>query len=245
MATFVGVACRAYVGPLDASNANRVDFGPVTAQAVEFTGFNDGGYQAFKPGLISCPFALTEFQDFATGVWDDQLGVAQLGTSYPLSVQPNTSGTETAGDPAYFTRGIITEYNPLSGEVGSAAMSPLTATSDTAVLRGVNLHPKTARTTTGTGTAVAKAGASATQRVYGALHVFAYSGFTNVVVKIQSDDAVGFPSATDRLTFTTVTGTTSEYASAAGNWATETHLRASWTVTGTGSITFAVLAAIQ
>ena len=63
-------------------------------------------------------------------------------------------------------------------------------------------------------------------------------------MKVQSDDAVGFPSATDRITFSTVTGVGSEFTSVAGAFNTETHLRASWTVSGTGSISFVVVCGV-
>lgn len=239
MATFVNMHARAFVGHIDVTNSDKVDFGTITVEAVPFTNFGSGGFTEFKPGLIRGEFMVDAFQDFDADVMDDELGVAALGTQYPISVQPNPTGTETAGDAAWFSRGIVTKYDPLGGAKGQAAKALTGAVYDTAVIRGYVAHPEAARTSTGTGTAVALTGPTASQKLYAALHVTAYSGFTNVVFKIQSDDGSGFGSATDRITFATVTSTTSEFASVAGSFSSETHHRITWTVTGSGSVTFA------
>lgn len=229
---------RSFVGHIDVTNSDKVSFGPVTTTPVPFTNFASGGFVEMKPGLMRGSFKVDAFQDYAVDVMDDELGVTALGTQYPISVAPTPSGTETAGDAAWFTRGIITEYNPLDGAKGDAAKAIVGAVTDTAIIRALVAHPEAARTTTGTGTAVALAGPTASQRLYAALHVTGYTGFTNVVFKIQSDDNSGFSSATDRITFATVTSTTSEFASVAGSFSSETHHRISWTVTGSGTVTF-------
>ena len=239
MATFVNMHARAYLGHIDVTNSDKVDFGPFTREAVRFTNFGSGGFEEFKPGLGRGEFTVDAFQDFAADTMDDELGVAALGTQYPISVQPNPTGTETAGDAAWFSRGIITKYDPLGAGVGQAAKAVLSSVFDTAIVRGVVAHPKAARTSTGNGTIIALTGPTTSQRLYCALHVTAYSGLTNLIVTVQSDDGAGFGSATTRATFTTVTGTTSEFISVAGYGATETHHRIVYTISGTGSVTFA------
>jgi hypothetical protein len=239
VATVVNMHCRAFVGHIDVTNADKVDFGTISVDAVPFTNFGSGGFAEMKPGLMRGEFTVDAFQDFAVDVMDDELGVAALGTQYPISVQPNPTGSETAGDAAWFTRGIVTAYDPLGAAKGEAAKAVLSSVYDTVAVRGYVGHPEAARTSTSTGTAVALTGPSSTQRLYAALHVTAYTGFTNVVFKVQSDDGAGFGSATDRITFATVTATTSEFASVAGSFSSETHHRFSWTVTGSGSVTFA------
>lgn len=240
MTTFVNLYARAFIGAVDVTNSDKVDFGTITVDAVPFTNFGSGGFTEMKPGLKHGDFTVDAFQDFDIGVMDDLLGPAALLTSnYPISVQPNPTGTETAGDPAYFSRGILTKYDPLGGAKGQAAKAITGAVYDTAVIRGYAAHPEAARTSTGTGTAVALVGPTATQKLYGALHVTAYTGLTNVVFKIQSDDNSGFSSATDRITFGTVTAVGSEFASVAGSFSSETYHRISWTASGAGSVTFA------
>lgn len=80
-------------------------------------------------------------------------------------------------------------------------------------------------------------GASTANGGAGYLQVTAYSGFTTVVVKVRHsvDDIV----YADLITFATVTAApVGERVTVAGT--VNRHLAASWTVTGTGSITFMV-----
>lgn len=242
MAVYVGKAVQSYVGYLDLTGlTNQVTFGPLTAAMQPSTTHADGGYTCVLPGLKSGTSQFRGNQDWATDVFDDDFSIGQLGSQYPITVIPNPgNSTVAAGDTALIARGLLQSLNPMDGAVGSVAGFDMTLPFDTAYARALVGHPKAARTTTGNGTAVALAGPTASQRLYATLHVTAYSGLTNVVVKVQSDNASGFPSATDRITFSTVTGRTSEFASVAGDFSSETHLRATWTVTGTGSITFVV-----
>lgn len=239
MTTFANMHARAYIGHIDVTNSDKVDFGTITVQAVPFTNFTSGGFTEMKPGLISGDFTVDAFQDFDADVMDDELGVAALGTQYPISVQPNPSGTETAGDAAWFSRGIITKYDPLGGAKGQAAKAITGAVYDTAVIRGYVAHPEAARTATGNGTIIAMTGPTTSQKLYAALHVTAFSGLTSLVVTVQSDDGAGFATPTTQATFATVTGTTSEWLSVTGYGATETHHRIVYTIVGTGSCTFA------
>lgn len=239
MATFVALYSQVYLGHLDLTGkARELSFGPLKRDMVPSTTFGDGGYGTVLPGLISGEASITGNQDWAADVLDDEISIAQLGTQYAYSVVPNPTGTVAAGDTCWFTRGVLDQYAPMQGAVGEIASFMDHLAYDTAIPQGYVAHPLTARTSTGTGTAVALTGPTASQKLYAALHVTAYSGFTNVVVKVQSDDSSGFSSATDRITFSTVTGTTNEFASVAGSFSSETHHRVSWTVTGSGSCTF-------
>lgn len=239
MATFVNLNQKAYLGHLDLTGtAKEITFGPITVDMKDSTTYADGGFTCVLPGLRKGTGGIKGNQDFTVDVLDDELTVALLGTQYPFTVVPNPTGTVTAGDSAYLSRCLRGDYSPLTGTVGEIASYDHQFPYDTAIARGYVAHPSAARTTTSTGTAVALAGPTAAQKLYAALHVTAFSGFTNVVFKIQSDDNSGFSSATDRITFTTVTGTTSQWSSVAGDFSTETHHRITWTVTGSGSVTF-------
>lgn len=238
MATFVGTAHRVYIGQLDLSGlAREINFGDLTREMKDNTTFNDGGFTCVLPGLISGDGMVKGNQDFAAGVLDDTIGFSQLGSQYPISVIPSST-TAAVADPCWLSRGLISKVNPLDGAKGDTGSFDYAFGYDTVITQGKLAHPSAARTADGTGTAVAQAGPTASQKLYAALHVTAYSGFTNVVFKVQSDDNSGFSSATDRITFTTVAGLTSEFASVAGSFSSETHLRAFWDVTGSGSVTF-------
>jgi hypothetical protein len=238
MATFVGLHNQIYFAHLDLTGfANQVDIGG-TRDMRDSTTFADGGWSCVKPGIIRGQAVVSGFQDFAADALDDELSIGQLGSQYPLTVIPNPTGTVTAGDAAWMSRGIVDALTPFSGAIGDMATFKMSSAFDTAVVQAKVAHPKAARTATGNGTAIALAGPTSAQKLYAALHVTAFSGFTNVVFKVQSDDNGGFSSATDRITFTTVTGTTHQWSSVAGDFSTETHHRVTWTVTGTGSVTF-------
>ena len=113
---------RAYVGHVDVTNADKVDFGTGTVDAVPVTNFTSGGYTEMKPGLIRGNFMADAFQDFVADVMDDEIGPMLIaGGQHAISVAPNVSGTETAGDPAWFSRGILTTYDPLGAAKGQAA----------------------------------------------------------------------------------------------------------------------------
>lgn len=241
MATFIGVHNRVYFGHLDLSGlTNEVNFGTLTREMKDRTTFNDGGYTCVLPGEISGDAMVRGFNDWAADVLDDEISIAQLGSQYPITVAPNPTGTVTAGDACWLSRGLVGNYNPFgAGDKGEMAGFEFGIPYDTAIVQAKVAHPSAARTTTGNGTAVALTGPTASQKLYAALHVTAYSGLTNVVFKIQSDDGSGMATPTDRITFATVTGTTSEFASVAGSFSSETHHRITWTLTGAGSVTFA------
>lgn len=238
MSAFVSTSNQILVGALDATSVlNKLTFGPLKLATQDATTFADGGFTVTKPSLFSGEASLEGFQDYATSAISVTLTPSTLGSQYPITVVPNPTGTVTAGDACHMARGFITEL-PRDFTVGQMAGGQLKVAYDTRFPFGYVAHPSAARTTDANGTAVALVGPTAAQKLVVALHVTAYSGLTNVVFKIQSDDNSGFSSATDRITFATVSGTTSEWATVAGDFSTETHHRITWTVTGSGSVTF-------
>lgn len=244
MTTFVALHRKSYLGPL-ALAANTRDVGySLAAAMVECTTYNDGGWECVAPGLKSGTITFDGFTDFAAGGVDDTLGVDGVGGQYAISVYENPTGTVTAGDHARISRGVVTTFEPIRGAVGEMAGLMIGGKFDAVVPEALVLHPEASRTATGTGTAVAMTGPTSSQRLYAALHVTAWSELTSLVVKVQTDDNSGFTSATDRLTFTTATGVTSEWSSVAGAFNTETYVRVSYTIVGTGSCTFACAAGV-
>ena len=245
MSTFVATSHKIHVGSLDLTALTEsVDVSNLTVAAVPFTNFASGGFVENLPGLKSGSCTIGTFADFATAGPDEVLNAALLaGSTFPISCDPCPSGTSTAGDPAWFSRGFLSSQ-PLGGTVGEAAKSSLGLTYDTVLLRGAVAHPSAARTATGNGTAFALTGPTSTQKLYCAIHVFAYSGITSLTVKVQSDDGVGMASPIDRLTMTANTAIGSEFKSIVGGWQTETHHRIVYTIAGTGSVTFAAYVAV-
>jgi hypothetical protein len=158
------------------------------------------------------------------------LGGAGAWTTFPYSL------TAAAGDVAYFANLLRAKYQ-LLGTVGDIAPWVLTGPATGPVLRGVGLHPPgTARTATGTGTAVQHVAVASGHGLYAALHVLSVSGTSTptITVAIESDVDANFDgSQTTRLTFTAATARGGQFQRVAGP-ITDTYYRAKWTITGTG-----------
>ena len=194
---------------------------PGEAKTLPFSTFALKGYQGNVASIRYGAFGFDGYADATatTGI-SSVLNASTIGTQYAfIAAVPG----ETAGDPAVIGRGITTTLGG-SAKVGELPTLKVGLTCDTAfATRAYVGAPLASRTTSGlTGTAVAMTGPNASQRAYAALCVTAASG-TNLVVKVQSDDNSSFTSATDRITFSTVSATGWQYSSVAGDLSTETH----------------------
>lgn len=87
------------------------------------------------------------------------------------------------------------------------------------------------QTGAGAGTARNLGAVSAVQSIYAALHVFQFVG-TTMTMALQSDDASGFSTPTERIAFAPATGITSEWKELT-QAITDTWWRASWAGTFT------------
>lgn len=238
MAATVLTQSMVYVGSLDLSDdVDQIEFGPLQTAFKDAPVFNGGGFTRTLPGIRTAAVKLHGWEDVASGGIGQTINLTSLGSQYPITAIPMTSSTVTAGDVCYVTRGILSALDRphALGEVNQITYQ---FPSDTIAARGAVAHPLAARTSSSSGTAVLLTGPTAAQSLYATLHVTAFSGFSGVTVKVQSDDNSGMTTPTDRITFTAATGTTSQFASVAGDFSTETYHRVTWTVTGSGSITF-------
>lgn len=241
MGQFVGLHNQVYLGHLDLTgHAKTVNFGDVTRAMQDSTTYADGGYTCVKPGLISGAATVEGFQDYDANVLDDEISVDQLGSQYAFTVVPNPTGTVSVGDNAWLSRGVVAKLNPLGGAKGEMGMVTIDVAYDTTIAQGYVAHTATAVTTSGSDSGVALTGPAAGQSLWAALHVTAFDSLTSASIEIESDDGIGFGSATSRITFADVTGTTNEWASVAGDLSSETYWRVKSTVVGSGSLTFVV-----
>ena len=212
-----------------------------TREAKDFTKFGASARNS-KVGLFTAAVSVSGYTD-TTGYDEDLYDLFNNATTAPISV----AATSDDGSVAYTMRSLMASLSPLSGQVGDIAAVSLEAAGRGGVrpVRGMILHPETARTATGDGTGRELGAVEASESVYGALHVVAASGTTPTLdVIVESDDNADFTSATTRLTFTQTTAQTGEWKSAAGA-ITDTHWRVSYTVGGTSpSFTFAVVVGI-
>jgi hypothetical protein len=232
---FVLTNCRIFAGAVDlTSNANKVELSS-EVEDKETTTFGSAGWKEFLGGLASTKIAAEgqwEAGD-TTKVDDDQF--ANIGTVGGWSIIPAAaSSTIAVGDLAYLTTALRQKYQ-LGGAVGDVAPWTCAASGTTKLVRGAVLHvPGTARTATGTGSSFQLGATSATQKLYAALHVYSIAGTASptLTVKVQSDNATGFPSAADVITFTAATAVGGQFSTAAGA-ITDDWYRVSWTISGT------------
>jgi hypothetical protein len=223
---------------------NAMELGPFTgefsddvmAAMREAPNFAAKGYGVKLPGLTSARFGIKGYADYASGAINQSFASAQAGQQVAWSILP-TGSAAVAGDPALFTRVRLDAMKMLGGNTGDVAVLELSGVSDSAAVDGFVGAPLAARTTTLTGSAVALPGPTATQRLWAALHVTEATG-TNLVVKVQSDDNGSFTSATDRITFSTVSAVDWQFLSVAGSFSSETHHRVTASMSTSG-FTFA------
>lgn len=236
------IDARVYAGPANLSGqTNKVEFS-AEAEELDKTVFEpanipDRGWKERASGLLDSKIMVG-------GHWfagdDGQVDDAMfngLRTRMPWTIVPQSLlGVATVGDTALLTQALNSKYT-LLGDIGKLAPFEASAAGSWPVARGALAHPPgTARTATGDGTAVQLGAVPAGQYLYASLHVLSIAGTSTptITVKIQSDDAAGMASPTDRITFTAATTLANghQIQRLAGPL-TDTHYRASWTITGT------------
>jgi len=210
MAVYPLTDSRVFVGGYDLSgDHNRLTLA-LTFEALDVTGFNSGGYRKRIAGLGDVELSGSGFWEAGSGEPDTVL-FPLLGTTEVMSVLPKDA---TDGERGYAMQAVAITYE-MGAAVGEVMPFTLAARGKTTVAQGMILHPPdTARTVSGNGTA-RQLGAGTGKRVYAGLHVIAASGTLDV--KVQTDNASGFLSPTDLITFTQATTVGAQFLSAAGN----------------------------
>src|SRR6266581_1213692 len=235
---------RIYYDSLDATGfSNHVELSPV-ADVEDMTTFGSGGWQENIATEKDTTALATVFWQAGDLTMPDDTAFAQLADATgPLTIVP-TSGV--VGSAAYLTKVVENSYKP-AGDVGKLLKADLGFHGNTALARGQILHPQgTARTTTGTGTAVPLGAVLASQRMYANLHVLSIAGTATptITVTVQSNVDNTFGAPTTRISFGAATTLQGQAGSAVGP-ITDTWYRAIWTISGTTpSFLFAVSAGI-
>lgn len=228
MAFAHGKGTRILVGELAASSGlNSIQISNSRALADNMACFGDDG-ERFIPGLRSGALSLEG--PFEDGGLRDAILAAE-GSDNGLLITAAPAGFAVAMPVATAISDLETHEN--TAAVDDAVRLTVEATADEMVDLGASLHNLVAETATANGTTV-DGGASSANGGVAVLHVTAYTGLTDVDVVVQHSTN-GTVWAT-LATFTTVTDVTSERVMVAGT--VNRYLRAAWTATGTGSITF-------
>lgn len=187
----------------------------------------------WQPGQLAGSVGVTGMFDAATITPVIDTAAAADGTflvtQFPV--------TPAVGSLAFISEGNISSRD-YPGAVKDLVRLNITGTPNDGVDMGNTLHVLGAETADANGSSVDNAASSANGAV-ASFHLTAYTGLTDISVKIQHapDDSTW----ADLITFTTATGVTWERKTASGT--IDRYLRATWDVTGTGSATFAVVCA--
>lgn len=243
MSKFVLKNCRPFLGAADLTTRSNQCELSVEVEEKDATAFVASGdaWKEVLGGIKGVSWS-------GEGQWEagdsgkvDDASFADLGQTRALTVCPETAVFSAT---AYLT-GVMRSSYQQGAAVGDVAPWSAEASGVWPMARGLILHdPGTARTTTGTGTPLLVGAVSSSQYAYATLHVVSFTGTGSITVRIESDNAVGFPSATTIGTFTAATGRGSEAIRTIGP-ITDTYFRPAWTVTGTISALFVVAFGIQ
>lgn len=234
MSKFTLQNCRLFVAGADLTTVNnKVELAPEVEEKDSTAFVPTGDAWAEKlGGLRSVKLTGSgqwEADDTVLGKVDDT-SWAGIGAVVPASVCPATASVSSL---AWLSGYLETQYM-LGGAVGDVAPWTLNASGSWPLVRGTVAHdPGTARTATGSGTAIQIGAVPTGKSLYAALHVLSVAGTTpSLTVTVQSDNAVGFPSPVTSLTFNAATAKGGQILRTAGPL-TDDWARVSWTISGT------------
>lgn len=238
MATQILKNLKQYMAEFDLSVQFRQVELAIGVEVQDDTGWGDNT-RSGKGGLFNLNFSAEGFFEAGAGAVDQVL-FDGLGVAARIITLAPTGGA--IGERAYGLQSIQSAYSPIGGSVGDVHNITTAAQGAGDWFPGVVGHAKGAETATSNAAAQQIGAVTAAEKLYAALHVFAASGTSPTLdVKVQSDDAMGFPSATDRITFAQKTAVGSEFLSLAGP-ITDDWFRGQWTIGGTSpSFTFALV----
>lgn len=248
MAVTAWTNCQAHIGSFDATGRTNQAVLDVQVQPLDVTTFGSAGNVEVIGGLKSFTWGLEGYQDFATSV-DDSLGLNSSGVfSLPAASPFTLASSSTVNSTSYF--GSIEEgtYSPIGGRVGDAAPFKAAGWGRGNIWRGYLGWPKATATGTVNGTAQNIGSQVGKSNIWVGVHVFAFSGFTNITLRVESSSDNFSTAGTGRGTVT-ITGTGSSQVVNVNNSLSVGGGVVYWrmavsAVTGTGSCTFAASYAI-
>lgn len=243
MSTYANFDMSLLVGDFEvACRAKSATFNAECAALDTLALCSTDGWQTLIAGRRSWTYSAELMSDMEALGLDETL-FGQLATA---GIPQSLSIGSADGSLTYFSRAMSTQYVPMSGQPGELAMASLSGVGSTGpLIRGLRIHPPSAvRSATGNGAAYQLGALSSTQTLYVALHVLERTGTASMTLKVQSDNGSGFASPTDQITtFTAATARGYQWGTKAGA-VTDDYWRCVYTISGTGTIRFAVSAGI-
>jgi len=228
MAKFVFNDGKVFSGGYDLSDHITSVNLDITAEELDATTINSGGFREKLGGLKDSTLTMDGFYEAGANKPDALLG-ASIGNELIVTTVPDAG----VGNTAYFMKSRLFSYQ-MFGAVGEIAPFSISKSqSDDEVVQG-KIEIDGDLTASGNSTGVQLGAVGSTERIYVAIHCYAVSGTSTptVTFKLQSDDNSSFTSPTDRITFSDITAIGADYQSAAGA-ITDDYFRLNYTITGT------------
>jgi hypothetical protein len=211
--------------------------------AKDFTTAASGGSELAKPGLKKIDVSLKGFSSYGTSPAQIIAALQSRVRTSDIPYMVSPAGAPVA-DPAFFLKTMIGSYDPLKGNIGdevSTDVSLMLSSSDIAL--GQILLPEAARVASANSAVTQLGAVSATQKLYGVVHVIAKSGSSPTLdIAVKSATVVGFGSPTTRVTVPQFTNTGSYWIELTGP-VTDQYWRVDCTIGG-GSPSFTFIVAL-
>jgi hypothetical protein len=231
-----GVNGALYLSKYDLSGVVNKFEPSLSRPLLEGTCMGAAGRQ-WTPGLYEDSFTIDAFYDLPADIGTE---LAALRTATAVHVCSLCLGT-AQGEKAIAGEGAWAEDLPIDIPVDGLIRVAGSFKFEGLARTGIILHAKAERSANGNGTGVDNT-AQTTAGAEAYLHVFSCD-VPDLVITVQDDDNANFDSPATPITFTTVTGATSERKTVAGN--IQRYARVTWAGTWTGAktATFAVILA--
>jgi hypothetical protein len=230
--------CKVYFDEMDlGGESNQVEV-PRTAEAKDDSRFGDTTRRRVC-GLVETKVSVKGLNPFNAAV-DAELFADLAADDAVLTMVPQGAAV---GNRAFFMQTQAGIYTPIDaaayGDLVPFAAEFLNR-NKAGLIRGALLAGGT-KNSTGNGTALNLGAVAADQHLYAALHVLSVSGTDTptITAEIQSDDAAGMTTATQRATFGGKTTTGGWWATRVAGPIADDWWRAAWTIAGTDPV-FAV-----
>ncbi len=228
MAKFVFNDGKAFTGGYDlSSHITSVNL-EITADELDATTINSGGFRSKLGGIKDTSLSMDGFYEAGANKPDALLG-ASIGNELIVTTVPDAG----VGNTAYFMKSRLFSYN-IFGAVGEIAPFSISKSQSSDVVVQGNIQIDSDLTASGNSPGVQLGAVGATEKCYAAIHCYGVSGTSTptITFKLQSDDNSGFTSPTDRITFTGITAIGADFQSVAGA-ITDQYWRLNYTISGT------------
>jgi hypothetical protein len=225
-------------------HANQVEL-TASQDERDVTTFGSNGWRQKIGGLATTMVNVSGWQDFTAPGADPSFPATGTLTDGSLTPWTVSVPGSTVGDVAYFGQAIRTNIVPLTGAVGDVGGFSIDFAGTGRPVRGQMAAIVASRVATGNGTTFALTGPAAGQSLYAAFFLHSVTGTPGTVqFSVQTDDNSGMTTPTTRITSTAFAAIGAQFASVAGPFSGETHIRVNHTLTTFTAATFSVVVGI-